>query len=267
MNHPPILYTRQDDVAVVTLNDPERFNPMGEAICLALLEVIADVHRDKTVRALLITARGRLFSAGGDLNAESFKAQRGSRGEQTTRILRERTSPMIAGLRELPVPIVVGVNGGVSGGGVGLALAGDVVLAARSAYFHLPFIRQLGIVPDFGTTWFLERRLGGARALALTLTGERLGAEKAEQWGLVHACVDDEALPGAAMAMAQQLARLPAHGVLEARAAFDAARHNDLRAQLDYEAERQGELLDLPTLEEGVRAFFEKREPQFPGRT
>ncbi|WP_326536073.1 enoyl-CoA hydratase-related protein [Pseudorhodoferax sp.] len=261
-----ILYTRTDAVAVVTLNDPERLNPVTEALCLALLDVLAEVRRDKRVRALLLTAAGRLFSAGGDLNSSAFHGARGSRGARTAENLRRRTTPLIAGLRELPVPIVVGLNGGVSGGGVGLALAGDVLLAARSAYFHLPFIRKLGIVPDYGATWFLERRLGQFRALALALTGERLPAEKAEQWGLVHACVDDDALPQAALAMARQLARLPAHGVREARAAFDAARRNDLRTQLDYEADRQRELLDLPTLDEGVAAFFEKREPAFPPR-
>ena len=266
MSRSPLLYSREGPVAVVTLNNPDRLNPIGDAVCHALLEVIAEVNRDKAVRALLLTAAGRLFSAGGDLNANAFRGQRGSRGESTTRALRTRTTPVIAGLRELPVPVVVGINGGVSGGGVGLALTGDVILAARSAYFHLPFIRKLGIVPDYGATWFLERRLGYSRALALTLTGEPLSAERAEQWGLIHACVEDEALAGAAMKMARQLARLPAHGVLEARAAFDSARRSDLREQLDYEARRQGELLELPTLDEGVKAFFEKREPDFPGR-
>ncbi|MDP9917418.1 2-(1,2-epoxy-1,2-dihydrophenyl)acetyl-CoA isomerase [Variovorax boronicumulans] len=267
MSNPSVLYTREGSVAIVTLNNPQRLNPMNEPLCHELLDVLADVNRDKTVRALLLTAVGRLFSAGGDLNAGAFAGQRGTRGENTLQALRTRVAPLIAGLRELPVPIVVGINGGVSGGGVGLALTGDVILAARSAYFYLPFIKKLGIVPDYGATWFLERRLGYARALALTLTGERLCAEKAEQWGLIQACVDDEALPDAAMKMAQQLAQLPAHGVLEARAAFDSAHRNDLREQLDYEARRQGELLELPTLEEGVKAFFEKRTPNFPSRS
>ncbi|MDT4862632.1 1,2-epoxyphenylacetyl-CoA isomerase [compost metagenome] len=102
--------------------------------------------------------------------------------------------------------------------------------------------------------------------MSLTLTGGRWSAEQAERWGMIHACVDDEELPAEAMRVAQQLAQLPAHGVIEARRVFDAAGRNDLRAQLAYEAERQRELLDLPTFEEGVQAFFAKRAPQFPGR-
>ncbi|MCY1297300.1 1,2-epoxyphenylacetyl-CoA isomerase [compost metagenome] len=108
--------------------------------------------------------------------------------------------------------------------------------------------------------------LGSARALALSLTGERWSAEQAEHWGMVHACVGDEQLPETAMNLALQLSRLPAHGVVEARRAFDAASRNDLAGQLAYEADRQGELLDLPTFEEGVQAFFDKREPEFAGR-
>ncbi|MNP19555.1 1,2-epoxyphenylacetyl-CoA isomerase [compost metagenome] len=173
---------------------------------------------------------------------------------------------VIGELRELPVPVVIALNGGAAGGGVGLALAGDVILAARSAYFYLPFVPKLGLVPDLGASWFLQRLLGGPRALSLTLTGGRWSAEQAERWGMIHACVDDEALPVEAMKVAQQLAQLPVHGVIEARRVFDAAGRNDLRAQLAYEAERQRELLDLPTFEEGVQAFFAKREPQFSGR-
>ncbi|MCY1442272.1 1,2-epoxyphenylacetyl-CoA isomerase [compost metagenome] len=188
------------------------------------------------------------------------------RGDNVARLMHEVFNLVVGELRELPVPVVTALNGGAAGGGVGLALAGDVILAARSAYFYLPFVPKLGLVPDCGASWFLQRLLGGPRALSLTLTGGRWSAEQAERWGMIHACVDDEELPAEAMRVAQQLAQLPAHGVIEARRVFDAAGRNDLRAQLAYEAERQRELLDLPTFEEGVQAFFAKRAPQFPGR-
>jgi 2-(1,2-epoxy-1,2-dihydrophenyl)acetyl-CoA isomerase len=118
-------------------------------------------------------------------------------------------------------------------------------------------------VPDLGTTWFLQQLVGRGRAAALTLLGDRLGAEKAEQWGVIWACVDDAALRDDAMKIARQLSKLPAHAALETRRAYEAAARNDLRAQLQYEAERQRELLDRPEFDEGVRAFLEKRDPDF----
>lgn len=266
MSYQTILYTREGSVACITLNQPDRLNPVNAEMVGEFREALAAVRADKSLRALLVTAKGKLFSSGADLANGAFNAQSESRGIRAGRVMRNAINPMIAELHELPVPVVTALNGGAAGGGVGLALAADIVLAARSAYFYLPFIKKLGLVPDAGASYFLQRRLGPARTLALGLTGERLSAEKAEQWGLIHACVDDEALVPTAMEMAQQLARLPAHGIIEARRISEAASRNDLRGQLEYETERQEILFDLPTLEEGVKAFFEKRDPEFPGR-
>jgi 2-(1,2-epoxy-1,2-dihydrophenyl)acetyl-CoA isomerase len=164
------------------------------------------------------------------------------------------------------VPLVCAVQGAAAGAGVGMALAGDVVLAARSAYFYLPFIPKLGLVPDAGSTWFLAHLIGRARATSLTLLGDKLPAEQAQRWGLIAACVDDAELAQRALDTARRLAALPAHGVIETRAAFDAAQRNDLGQQLDWEATRQRELLDRDSFKEGVQAFFEKRAPRFGGR-
>jgi 2-(1,2-epoxy-1,2-dihydrophenyl)acetyl-CoA isomerase len=266
MSYQIIIFARQGCVAIITLNQPERFNPLSLAMIGEVREALAMVRDDKSVRALLMTANGRLFSAGADLGGGAFNAGSESRGTRAGKTMRDAINPLIAELHELPVPVVIALNGGAAGGGVGLALAGDIVFAARSVYFYLPFVKKLGLVPDAGASWFLQRRIGTARTLALCLTGERLSAEKAEQWGLIHACIEDEALSTTAMEMAQQLARLPAHGVIEARQICEVASHNDLRSQLDYEADRQQALFDLPALEEGVKAFFEKRDPQFSGR-
>ncbi|MDT4834760.1 1,2-epoxyphenylacetyl-CoA isomerase [compost metagenome] len=267
MSYQSITYAREGEVAVITLNQPNSLNALSEAMLLEVLDALAEVRRDKAVRALLLTASGRLFSAGANLTALTQKKDLGlSRGENVARMMRSVFNKVTAELRELPVPVVVALNGGVVGGAVGIALAGDVIVASRSAYFYLPFVTKLGLIPDLGGTWFLQRMLGSARALALSLTGERWSAEQAEHWGMVHACVGDEQLPETAMNLALQLSRLPAHGVVEARRAFDAASRNDLAGQLAYEADRQGELLDLPTFEEGVQAFFDKREPEFAGR-
>ena len=266
MSYQTLIYARERCVAVITLNQPERLNPLSAVMVGEMRDALARVRADKTVRALLVTANGKLFSSGADLGSGSFDGHSQSRGVRAGEIMRDSINPMITELHELPVPVIIALNGGVAGAGVGLALAGDIIFAVRSAYFYLPFVKKLALVPDAGASWFLQRSLGSARTLALCLTGERLSAEKAEQWGLIHTCVDEENLWGAAMGMAQQLARLPAHGVIEARQICMAASQNDLRTQLEYEAERQQVLFDLPTLTEGVSAFFEKREPVFPGR-
>jgi 2-(1,2-epoxy-1,2-dihydrophenyl)acetyl-CoA isomerase len=154
------------------------------------------------------------------------------------------------------VPVVAAVNGAAAGAGVALALAADLTVAARSAYFYLPFMPRLGIVPDMGTTWFLEHRIGRARAVAVTMLGDRIPAEQAAQWGLVWACVDDAALRGHALALAQRLSRLPSHAALEVRQAYAAAAGHSLQVQLAYEAGRQrvGAGLNLSSFSRSERA-------------
>jgi len=189
-----------------------------------------------------------------------------SLGEQTAQAMEALSNRLIQDIRELPFPVVSAVNGPCAGAGVGLALAADVVVAARSAYFYLPFMPRLGIVPDLGTTWFLERFVGRARAVGLSLLGDRLSAEQAQQWGLIWGAVDDAHLATEALALAQRLARLPAHAAQEIRAVYENAGQASLVDQMRLEAERQRQLIDRPTFAEGVQAFLGKREPVFPPR-
>lgn len=253
------------DVAVITLDNPGRRNALSRAMQEGLHVLIEQVRATPSIRALLLTAAGEAFCAGADLagNAIPPGDEHLTRGQATQKVMQQLSNPIVTGLRELPVPVVAALPGVVAGAGIGIALAADIVVAARSAYFYLPFIPKLGILPDLGTTWFLEQLVGRARATGLTLLGGKLAAEQAEQWGLVWSCVADAALRDEALAIARQLARLPTHAALETRRAYEAAARNDLRAQLQYEAERQGELLDRPEFDEGVRAFLEKREPDF----
>ncbi|HZF85787.1 MAG TPA: enoyl-CoA hydratase-related protein, partial [Burkholderiaceae bacterium] len=144
--------------------------------------------------------------------------------------------------------------------------AADVVLAARSAYFYLPFLPRLGIVPDLGCTWFVPRLVGPARAMGLALLDEKLEAERAAQWGLIWAAVPDDMLTLEAHRTARKLAALPAHAVAEARAAFAQSERHTLDEQLHYESERQRRLVGGPAFREGVAAFLGKRAPVFPGR-
>jgi len=255
---------RDGDVAVITLDNPGRRNAFSDPMQRGLAALIQQVHATPSIRAVLLTAVGDAFCAGGDL-AGGIPAgdEQHSRGQSTRESMEALSNPLIAGLRELPVPLVAAIPGVAAGSGVGVALAADVVVAARFAYFYLPHMAKLGIVPDLGTTWFLERLAGRARATALTLLGQRLSAEQAQQWGLIWACVEDDKLQEHALGLARQLAELPAHAAIETRRAYEAAARNDLPAQLRYEAQRLSELMDRPEFDEGMRAFVEKRAPDF----
>jgi 2-(1,2-epoxy-1,2-dihydrophenyl)acetyl-CoA isomerase len=259
----PVRCERRGAIALLTLAQPERLNPVSLPVQRALAAHLAQLGTDKAVRAVILTGEGRGFCAGADLSSVEGVDGSGSLGERAARMMRELSNPIILALRNLPVPVVAAVNGACAGGGVGVALAADIVIAARSAYFYLPFLPKLGIVPDLGASWFVERLLGRSRAMGLALLGERLSAEQAAANGLIWAAVDDAELMPRAFATAERLAALPSHAVREARAAFEAAARHTLAEQLDYEASRQRELLDLPSFGEGVRAFLAKREPRF----
>ncbi|MDP3168060.1 MAG: enoyl-CoA hydratase-related protein [Hydrogenophaga sp.] len=256
---------RHGAVALLRLNIPARLNPLTMPLQQALRAALAGLREDRSVRALLITGTGKAFCVGADLGSMS-PPENGSLGAQTADAMESLSNRLIEDLRTLPFPVVSAVNGACAGAGVGVALAADVVLAARSAYFYLPFMPRLGIVPDLGTTWFLERSVGRARAVAMSLLGERLGAEQAAQWGLVWQCVDDADLAAQALAVAQRLAALPAHAAQEIREVYELAGRQTLGEQMRSESERQRELIDRPTFTEGVQAFLGKREPVFPPR-
>lgn len=251
-------------VATLTLNVPERLNPMSLPLQQELMAALDRVEQDDSVRVLVLTGAGRAFCVGADLQEMQGKLQGPqSAGEWTGEVMRAWTNPLIARLHTLRVPVLTVVNGPAAGAGVGLALAGDMVVAATSAYFYLPFLPRLGIVPDGGSTWFLPRLVGPARALGMSLLGERLSATEAANWGLIWRAIPDEQLAPESQQLAARLAALPAHAIQEARRAFAAAQTNSLEAQLDYEAARQTELIDRPEFAEGVAAFLEKRPPLF----
>lgn len=268
-----LLYERDGDVAILSLHVPTRLNPLTQDIQRGLRDHLARMCDEGTVRALVLTGSGKAFCVGADLSSMGAagvgaagigQADPGtSLGQRTADGMAALSNRLIADIRALPFPVVSAVNGPTAGAGVGLALSADVVVAARSAYFYLPFMPRLGIVPDLGTTWFLERSIGRARSVALSLLGDRLSAEQAAQWGLIWACVDDAVLRQEALAIAQRLARLPAHAAREIRQAYESAGRVPLQEQLHYEAERQRELIDRPEFSEGVKAFREKREPVF----
>jgi 2-(1,2-epoxy-1,2-dihydrophenyl)acetyl-CoA isomerase len=257
-----ILSESRAGYRVLTLNRPQRLNAFTEAMHRALAAAIANAEQDQSCRALLLTGAGRAFSSGQDLseriNAAGDVAVPGAALEQYY-------NPLILKLRALPFPVVCAVNGIAAGASCNIALACDIVLAARSASFLQAFAR-LGLIPDAGGTWLLPRLIGQARARGMALLAEPLPAEKAEQWGLIWKAVDDDALMTEAEKICAHFATAPTFGLGLIKRALDASETNDLVAQLDLERALQREAGSHPDYAEGVRAFMQKRRPSFTGK-
>ena len=263
MDENPVLVECRAGYRVLTLNRPERLNAFNEHMHRALASALAEAEADETCRALLLTGAGRAFSAGQDLNDRLAKP-----GETVVLggTLEQHYNPLIRKLRGLRFPVVAAVNGIAAGAGCNVALACDIVLAARSAKFVQAFAR-LGLVPDSGGTWLLPRLVGQARARGLALLAEPLAAEKAEAWGLIWRAVDDNSLMAEAEKLCLHFASAPTIGLGLIKRALDASERNDLSTQLDLERDLQRAAGATPDYQEGVRAFFEKRKPVFTGRS
>ncbi len=264
MSYSTIALAVADGVAELTLNRPKSLNSLNKTLIDEVRVCLGDLEKDDSVRALIVTGAGRGFCAGADLADSGFSNDEGrSTGQQTAHSMLIGFNPMGLELAKFPKPVVVAVNGVCAGGGVGLALAGDIVLAARSAYFVQVFGPKLGLVPDVGVTWYTPRLVGRARARALALLGDRLPAEKAAEWGLIWEVHDDDKLMEAARAYAARLAKGPRAGFAKIKQVLDASLDNTLEQQLDLERITQGELGDDPDFREGVIAFLQKRDPVF----
>lgn len=255
-----VLYQASEGVATLTLNRPDVLNAMNGDLMRELREGVERAAGDAGVRAVLITGAGRGFCAGADL------AARGKDGiTDSGTLLRERYHPIIMTLRQMPKPVVTAVNGVAAGAGMSLALAGDVVLAARSASFLQAF-SKIGLVPDAGSTYFVPRYAGEMRARALAILAEKIDAEEAQRIGLVWKVHADDALQDEAGKLARHLATMPtmAYGMI--KEALNQSFDNDLAAQLEVEATLQSRASRSDDCKEGVAAFMEKRKPQFKGR-
>lgn len=262
MSYQTILYDVAGGVARVTLNRPDRLNSFNAAMHAELRDVLARVAGDGA-RVLVLTGAGRGFSAGQDLGDRQVLPD-GARADLGESIERNY-KPLVLALAGLPLPTIAAVNGVAAGAGASIALACDLVIAAKSASFIQAFSR-LGLVPDSGATWFLPRLVGSARALGLAMLGERLPAEQAAAWGLIWRCVDDADFAAAVDRLAAELATAPTRGLVRTREAFRAAATATLAEQLDRERDLQRELGYTDDYAEGVAAFSEKRAPRFTGR-
>jgi 2-(1,2-epoxy-1,2-dihydrophenyl)acetyl-CoA isomerase len=257
-----IITARTDGLLVVTLNRPDRLNAFTAGMLEEFNEILASAARDQETRALLLTGAGRGFCAGQDLNDRTVAP--GSAAPDLGESLEKRYNPAVRLMRGMPKPIVVAVNGVAAGAGANLALAGDLVYAARSARFIQSFAR-IGLIPDSGGTYFLPRRVGMARAFGLALLGEPLSAEQAVSWGLIWDVVDDDQLMGIANAVARKLAAGPTSGFGRIKQALNASTSNTLETQLDLERDLQRLAGRSDDYAEGVAAFMAKREAVFKG--
>jgi 2-(1,2-epoxy-1,2-dihydrophenyl)acetyl-CoA isomerase len=262
MSYETILFEERAGVARLTLNRPERLNSLNGAMHAELRDALGRVATGAS-RVLVVTGAGRGFCAGQDLGDRQVAAG-GARADLGESIERNY-KPLVLALTGLPVPTIAAVNGVAAGAGASLALACDLVVAAKSATFIQAF-GKLGLVPDSGATWFLPRLVGTARALGLAMLGERLPAEQAERWGLIWRCVEDAGFPAAVDRLAEELAVAPTRGLVRTREAMLGGAARTLAAQLDVERDYQRELGYTDDYAEGVAAFAEKRPPRFAGR-
>ncbi|WP_296872577.1 enoyl-CoA hydratase-related protein [Tibeticola sp.] len=263
MTEEPVLYEVRGAVAVLTLNRPAALNSFTRAMHQALWAALDRAEADAAVRALVITGAGRGFCAGADLAEFDFApgpdlVARADPGP----VIEQAFNPTVRRLQRLRMPTLAAVNGVAAGAGASLAMTCDIAIAAPQASFIQAF-GKIGLIPDAGGSWFLVERLGLARALALAMTGDKLGAAQAKEWGMIWDVAEDPL--AAALALAERLATLPTKALVATRALLREAGTRTLDAQLDAERDMQSALGRTHDYIEGVMAFREKRTPNFKG--
>ncbi len=255
-----IIVDHHGSIARITLNRPDRLNSFTAAMHEDLKNALDEIGDAKVV---VLTGAGRGFCAGQDLNDRAVSS--GGHPVDLGMTVETSWNPLIRKLTNLRQPVIARVNGVAAGAGANVALACDMVVAARSAKFIQSF-SAIGLIPDSGGTWVLPRLVGQARAMGLALTGEPLSAEKAEEWGLIWKCVDDEALDSEVDAIAQKLASLPPLGLTAIKKMIRESWSHTLDQELNHQRDAMRRLGFSEDYREGVSAFLEKRQPNFVGR-
>ena len=262
MSNATVLVSRQRGITRLTLNRPDKLNAFTRAMHAELREAFLAAASDPDCRVVVLTGAGRAFSAGQDL------ADIGSgpnTGGDAGKLLEEAYNPLVNTITSLEKPVIAAVNGIAAGAAANIALACDLVFAARSASFLQAFAR-IGLIPDAGGTWVLPRLVGPMRARGLAMLAEPLPAETAEQWGLIWKCVDDDRFEAEVAAVAARLAAAPTYALGLAKRALAASSTSTLAEQLDLERNLQRLAGASPDAREGISAFLEKRTPNYTGR-
>lgn len=255
-----ILYEVKNGVAHITLNRPEKYNSFNLEMAMTLQQKLDEAAADEAVRCVLLSGSGKAFCAGQDLGETPDPTQL-----DFDKILTERYNPIVLRLRNMEKPVVCGVNGVAAGAGANLALAGDIVIARKSAAFIQAFI-NIGLIPDCGGTFMLPRLVGAARAMALCITGEKVSADAAVAMGMIYQAVADEEFESACTSMAERLASLPTRGIALTKKLLNESFNNTLQQQLEQEMRLQVAAGNTSDFAEGVAAFMQKRKPAFQGQ-
>lgn len=250
------------NVAKITLNNPDKLNSFNRQMGKELQDILDDCAANKEVRALLLTGAGRAFCAGQDL-AEVIPAE-GEATKDLGETVAYTYNPIIQKIREIEKPVIGAVNGVAAGAGANIAMACDITFAGQAASFIQSF-RNIGLIPDSGGTYFLPRIVGTQRATAMMFLGEKIKADKAAEWGMIYKVCEDATLLEEALAVAKELAQLPTKGFGLTKRGINKGFSNDMQAQLKLEEELQREAGYTYDYTEGVKAFLEKRKPEFKG--
>jgi len=261
MTHDHLKIAEYEGVMEIALADEKNLNCLSDDLCTEFLSQLRVAESDKGIRTVVITGRGKLFCSGGDLKA--FINIDESLDSRVGRMLRDVHNPMVMFIRSMSTPVIAKVNGPAFGAGLTLALCADIVYAAESAFFTLPFVEKLAAVPDMGTSWLLSRILGPARALALALTGEKISAGEAERMGLIWKSVPNEDLAPTVKAIAIRLARMPAQAVARTKYEMKLALFNSFEDQIELERQLQIAGFSGKEVAEAFAAVLERREPDF----
>lgn len=264
MGYETLLYETGDGIATVTLNRPDNLNALNSTLVLELQKVLSEAAGDPEIRCVVITGAGRGFSAGADL-AELEDAYKAGEPPALGDMLRARYHPVIEPIVTMEKPVVASVNGVAAGAGASLALACDFRVASDRAKFFQAFVK-VGLVPDSGSTYFLPRLVGIAKATELAMLGDSIDAQEALRIGMVTKVVPADDLEKETRAFAERLAAGPTRAYALAKKALRFGAVQDLESALDYEADLQNQVALSADHLEGVKAFIEKREPKFEGR-
>ena len=249
----------EDQVCIIKLNRPEVFNSFNKKMAFELQEILDNCEKNPAVRSILLTAEGKAFCAGQDLQELTAPD-----GPKLSDIVREHYNPIIKRIRSIEKPIVCAVNGVAAGAGANIALACDITIAGESVAFIQAF-SKIGLIPDSGGTFFLPRSIGMQKATALMMLADKVMAADAEKMGMIYKVCADESLMEETLKVAKKLAALPTIGLGLTKRALNKSITNDLTAQLALEDELQTAAGKTYDYNEGVAAFLEKRKPKFKG--